>query len=221
MTVKGVRLLTRVLAQARRFAGNRFKHAIRFRNRVVLGWRRRSLPMPVAGRFLVTGPTGVGKSEVRVLLSAAGFDAVGADSAFLYHGNLETGERTDFPDRVTREWYESYGWLWPPEPVHELLSDGARPLLFVCGGADNEAQFYPLFDRVFLLHATTATLLRRLARREPGDVTRNPVAIDRLRERNQRPPVVPSDGRIVSIDAERPITEVVCMILREAARGGT
>lgn len=217
---KAAGLPTRALARVRRFVDKRRKQAVRFRHRLMLGWRRRSLPMPMTGRFLVTGPTGVGKSEVSVLLSAAGFHSVEADRAFGYHGNLQTGERTDYPDQVTHEWYESFGWLWPPKAVHELLADASRPLLFVCGGADNEAQFYSRFDRVFVLHATTATLLRRLARREPSDLTRHPVAIHRLRESNQRPPHLPRDARIVIVDAEVPIVEVVCAILREAACGG-
>jgi hypothetical protein len=214
------RLLAVAGARVRRFVDRRRTEAVRSWHRLVLGWRRRSLPTPVEGRFLVTGPMGTGKSEVHALLAATGFSAVDADTAWGYFGDKETGDPTDFPEVVSHGWYGSHGWLWPHEAVHELLADTDRPLLFVCGRADNEAEFYRLFDRIFVLHATTETLLRRLTRRPPYCPTRRPVALQLLEEWNRRSPAVPHDGRFVAVDAEQPITRVVCTILREAANRG-
>jgi hypothetical protein len=211
----------RSFARARRFMDKRRRFMVRFWRRLVIRWRLRSQPLPLRGRFLVTGPSGVGKSEVGTLLGDCGFNAVDADDAFGYFGDRGTGEPVPFPDRLTHDWYDRHGWLWLTEPLLELLADERQPLLFICGCADDEDRFYPYFDRIFVLGASTPTLEGRLATRGRDCMTTDPVALERLRKRNRDPLGPYPAGQAVAVDGEEPPTLVVRRILREAARSSS
>jgi hypothetical protein len=163
----------------------------------------------------------VGKSEVGTLLRDCGFNAVDADDAFGYFGDRRTGEPVPFPDRLTHDWYDLHSWLWPTEPLLELLADERQPLLFICGGADNQDRFYPHFDRIFVLGASTPALESRLATRGRDCTTTHPVALERLRKRNRHPLGPYPRGQTVAVDGEEPPTLVVRRILREAARSSS
>jgi hypothetical protein len=127
------------------------------------------------------------------------------DRELAYHGDPETGERTDAPGH---EYH-----IWDVDRVRALAADRSHPATFFCGGSRNYARFIDLFDRVFVLAVDLETLERRLDAR-PEEEWGGGVATPReqILEWHRTNADVPATG--TRIDATRPIGEVVDEIVR-------
>jgi hypothetical protein len=98
--------------------------------------------------------------------------------------------------------------------VRAIVNDNGRPLTFLCGGSRNSALFLDLFDGVFVLELDIGALNRRLDARpadEFGNAPGERALALRVRRTREDLPV-----RGVSIDAARPVTDIVDEILRRA-----
>lgn len=98
-------------------------------------------------RVLLTGMSGTGKSSVIEALGERGYRAVDLDQPG-WSVHAEDGD-----------------WIWNEVRVQELLSADPVNLLFVSGCAENQGRFYPYFDRVVLLSASTDLIVERLRTR--------------------------------------------------------
>jgi shikimate kinase len=121
--------------------------------------------------YLISGPSGSGKSTVGRELQSRGYTVIETDFEPDFSGwfNNKTGEKVTVlpPQPVSKEWFESHSWLWDAARVKELIANSKDEVVFFCGGAYNEKDFYDLFDKLFALYADSETLISRLKPREP------------------------------------------------------
>lgn len=118
-------------------------------------------------KILVTGRAGSGKTTLAAELASRGLAAYDGDTYpnLAYWRNLVTGQNLakNFPADYS---VEKYGWYWDPAVMGRLLSSAADVIL--CGSADNMADFYPAFDKRFILNVEPWEQLHRLQNREHG-----------------------------------------------------
>lgn len=122
----------------------------------------------------------------------------------------------DPPYPVPAGWLDDYAWEIRPESVEALAARPDSGVCFLCGGFENEAQVWQLFDRVVYLDVDEETLRDRLTHRTTNHFGKHPeelraalswrfVAEDRFRER----------GATI-IDATQPLDLVVRQVVAAA-----
>lgn len=174
--------------------------------------------MPDVGvrNYLIEGVSGAGKTTVAEELARRGYQAVHGDRVLARIGNPETGEVFDHPDAGWSLEQRHRHHIWDVDQVQAIVKDNSHPVAFFCGGSRNWGTFLELFDGVFVLEVDVDTLNRRLDDRPSDEFGRVPeeralvLRVHRTRED------LPAGG--VSIDATRPVTEVVDEILRRIDR---
>lgn len=120
-------------------------------------------------KYLITGNSGSGKSTMATILSERGYKTIDADNK-TYSCWIERSTGREYSSRPvkTPDWIHKYDWAWRPEALSALLKDTTSEILFVCGTSANQADFYRLFDRIFLLSLDKNLLPERLFNR-PGE----------------------------------------------------
>lgn len=124
----------------------------------------------------VTGNAGVGKSAVCDALKGRGLPAVDPDWEGYCHW-VDRASRevvVDPPYPAPAGWLDRYGWEISRERVAGLASRMPRETVFLCGSAENEAEVWDLFDRVFCIVVDDETLRRRLLTRTTNAFGQNP-----------------------------------------------
>jgi len=117
--------------------------------------------------YLISGPSGSGKTSVGHELKRRGFRVIDTDKEWAYLGDRKT--RLPQPALIlpsySPEWFEQNAWLWDRRLVESSLQSSEH-IIFCCGGADNDAEFFDLFDKVFMLDVNWITLKKRLIMRK-------------------------------------------------------
>ncbi len=117
---------------------------------------------------LVTGTPGSGKTTLTQYAASVGdkrfFDA--DEIAKLcewreYETGNVLGYVTEQKETGLDEWYKKYGWYWRQDAMEKFLLQ--NPDAILCGSAENIVDFYPQFDRMFILMKTEDELLHNLA----------------------------------------------------------
>jgi len=106
-------------------------------------------------RVLITGMSGTGKSAVVVELAARGHRAVDLDTP-------EWSEWIDVDPSDTLTPRKGKDWVWQENQVRALLAGHNQGTLFISGCAENMERLFPLIDKIILLSAPVATIMKRL-----------------------------------------------------------
>jgi adenylate kinase family enzyme len=122
--------------------------------------------------FLVTGPTGAGKSSVARQLQLHGHRAISVDSdGLLCAWTDAAGHPVVRPAEPDMGWLALHRWTWDANRLDDIIAEAARrrvDLLWLCGYAANALQLVDRFDLVFLLNINRDTMIRRLRGRSAG-----------------------------------------------------
>lgn len=115
-------------------------------------------------RYYITGISGVGKSTIAQELNRRGIHAIDQDKR--EHGlcswkHNETKEKAKFEYGIGKEFLEENDWYCDEEKLKKLL-DTFEETVFVCGYTCNQDEYLYLFDKVFLLHCSPETFLKRI-----------------------------------------------------------
>lgn len=171
----------------------------------------------------IAGCSAAGKSTVAAALARRGLAVIDADgdpllARFTDSDGAVVAEEPEAPDLA---WLARHSWAWDPVRLDELIRaaeptvlGAGSPVLYVCGGADNQHEVADRFDQVFLLEIDEPTMLARLdARRDYHDWGRIGDTREYLR---RKLPVLQDQLRAsgaIPIDARRPLDQVVDAIL--------
>jgi thymidylate kinase len=123
--------------------------------------------------FLVTGPTGAGKSSVARRLQQRGHQAISLDSdRQLCAWTDADGHPVVRPAEPDRAWLAVHRWTWDRDRLDQIIAEAARrrvDVLWLCGYAANALQMVDRFDLTFLLTISRETMIRRLRSRPAGN----------------------------------------------------
>jgi broad-specificity NMP kinase len=165
-------------------------------------------------KYLITGRPGCGKSTTIHALAARGYIAYNTD-------NIPGITRLE--DKATREevtWPEGqvdwkrYAWNWQEKELKQLLK--SDDTIFVGAVVGNQEEFYPLFNKVFVLMIDPETLRQRLLSHEHED-HHNPKYIKRMVSIHLEKQDHFIQQGCVPISAVQPVDRVVDEILAQTA----
>ena len=127
-------------------------------------------------KYLITGRQGSGKTTVIKQLQKLGYTAYNTDDLpnLTKLQDRETGETIEWPDGKV-DW-SRYAWNWQKPEIEKLLA--SDEIVFIGAVVSNQVDFYPMFDKVFVITVSINTLKTRLENHEhsshhlPGEIDR-------------------------------------------------
>jgi len=124
-------------------------------------------------KYLILGDAGSGKSTTAKYLQKLGYSAY--DTDFMPNvtkiEDVKTGKHLDkWPSRPI-DW-ALYRWNWQDKALKQLLSSSET--VFIAGLPSNRKDYYPLFDRVFVLTADPETIKQRILTRKEHSYGKHP-----------------------------------------------
>jgi broad-specificity NMP kinase len=167
------------------------------------------------GKYFITGRPGVGKSYVTQGLSRRGLATYDLEEVpgIIQLEDKMTGEPVKWPDGYV-DW-EHYAWRIQAEPLKAFLQSADSDAYF-SGSANNQTDFYHLFDKVFVLTLQNSEELRyRLETRSAHEKGQHADNIDRAVGRlfTKQTELLSHGG--IDIDNSRPLDEVLDHIIDE------
>jgi len=164
-------------------------------------------------KYFITGSAGAGKSSVIRELLKQGFTAYDTDShpgATRFEDN--NGNLVPYPKEKI-DW-DQYQWNWSKDVILELLNSAEDVLLG--GVTSNQSEFYPYFDKIFVLTLDDATLRHRILSRKDKDYGKEPQQLEEeIAYRATRELDLLKQPRAVAVDATRALDKVTASIITE------
>ncbi|MBI2798590.1 AAA family ATPase [Candidatus Saccharibacteria bacterium] len=160
--------------------------------------------------YLIEGISGSGKSTVGEELKTKGYTVIDADKVFGYYGDPKTGEPTSEKSQLN--------WLWEKNKVEQRLGSQTDNILFVCGGAMNQAQFEHYFSKIFMLKVDDETLKHRIMNRTSHDFGKDPEDLKRQLAWNKGVEEYAKQKGAILVDASKPVADVARYILKEVGQ---
>ena len=164
----------------------------------------------------ITGVSGSGKSSIRNALRTLGYETYDVDETDIsIITELKTGNLVEMAPANLREndWFRRHSWTILPSAINRLKDLSDNKLVFLCGAAKNDKNYWDIFDLVICLDINEKELRRRIANRKDNDYGKNSLELQEILNWHG---VATENYRALGahvIDAERPINEVTIMIL--------
>jgi gluconate kinase len=115
--------------------------------------------------YLITGPSGSGKSEVANYLAAQGHQSIDADNTpgLCYFVN-KNNKPVPYPQGANAAWWDSHNYVWELDRLRKLIETlDANGPVYLCGNAGNIAKAWPMFERVFYLDIPKNVMQKRIS----------------------------------------------------------
>ncbi|GAC1372359.1 MAG: hypothetical protein NVSMB39_6550 [Candidatus Saccharimonadales bacterium] len=116
--------------------------------------------------YLITGPSGAGKTTLADHLTSLGYAAIDADATqgIGYYTN-DAGKPVPYPQGADADWWKKNHYVWELDRLKKLLeatnpSDG---LVFLAGNAANINKAWDIFEEVFYLDIPRDEMVKRMA----------------------------------------------------------
>ncbi|MSU76413.1 hypothetical protein EXS54_03015 [Patescibacteria group bacterium] len=171
--------------------------------------------------YFVTGISGSGKTTVARALRSMGhvaFDSKINKGLFFFAD--KDGNKPDDYLPHDESWANRYKWVLNKKMLDELLEENKKAdRVFLCGGAHDLEQYWPLGENVFLLRVDAPTMLQRLSSNtRDNNFGKDNATQKKLLERLNRFQQKQLAAGAVSVDALRPIEDVVEDILSQTGK---
>jgi dephospho-CoA kinase len=164
----------------------------------------------------ITGVSGCGKSTVQEALKRLGYTAYDVDDTALSGVfDNKTGERITMPpvNQRSPEWFATHSWLIIPEAIKRLKSESIHRLVFLCGAARNDKDFWQLFDTVIWLDVSESTLRQRITERKDNDYGKSESELESILKWHKKATASYKKLGAHIIDANKSLDTVVGQIL--------
>ena len=168
-------------------------------------------------KILITGFPGTGKSTISRELKRRGHTAFDQQNmhSYMHIQNRQTGKNIHPPLVIPVSWYDEVAsYNWDTMKLSRLLQQNED--IFICSKAHNQAEFYKLFNKIFVLTLDSTDLMHRLSLRGENSLGKSPSEIsDILTLRTHFEESLLNLGAI-KINASKPISHIVDEILSSA-----
>ncbi len=167
-------------------------------------------------RYYVTGVSGTGKSTIAEELNKRGIVAIDQDSdeyELCSWKHTETMEDAVFEYGIGKAFLEAHDYYCDVEKLKRLL-DTAKGPAFVLGVSANQDEYLDLFDKVFLLHCSEETFIKRINARTTNDFGKHESEREHLLGWYKELERGLMDKGAIVIDTEGPVEGVIEEILR-------
>jgi broad-specificity NMP kinase len=122
-------------------------------------------------KIYITGVSGTGKSTLAVEFQKRGYYSIDIDNVkgLCHWVNKETKEEGYYYSGIGREFLDSHDWICDIEKLKEIFTEHKDENIAVFGILDNEDEFLPLFDKIFLLKISEEVASNRVDSRTNHD----------------------------------------------------
>lgn len=170
-------------------------------------------------KYLIVGLPGVGKTTLLAELRLRGYATMDADFEPELTGWIDkkTGKLVAAWSDGQRAAPEGYVWGWDRARLHELTRNPPGDPFYFGGNTAGMEQYYILFDEVFALVASDATIQKRLtdaARNNPHNYGQKPEHVVETLVMNRTFLEQETNRGAIIIDAEPPVNVIADEILR-------
>ena len=167
-------------------------------------------------KYYLTGVPGIGKTTVTNELQKLGYRAFDVDFIpdLCHWVNRTTKEPVDFLPNGGQAWQEKNTWECSKERLADLLAKQSDDVVFVSGIANNQDEYFDLFDAILLLTTDEPTFMHRMADRDPQHFGYHEADRQSVLSWYKDFEARTLKGGAIRIDASEPVEKVVAEIVK-------
>lgn len=167
-------------------------------------------------KIYVTGVSGIGKTTIAKELENRGVHSISIDEApgLCSWVNKKSGDKVKYRAKLNKKFIGTHDWICDTQNLEKLMNEGDS-LVVVLGSASNQKDYLYLFDKILLLQCKPDTFIKRIENRTDHDFGKDKTAQDSILGWYEHFESEMLEKGAISIDAEKPIEEVVKQIIEQ------